>query len=296
MVSWWRHGPDPLRGVVAERPRHGGRRRHRGDPQPRRPAGRRPRRRRFGCAWSTPFRPWPRRSPRPPTSARSRSACTGASRRWWSPRAEAAAFVPPVPPPPPAGATGPAPDDEDDRGTARVTLRLPDPLKAQAEQQAAREGLSVNAWLVRLVATALRAGPRPAPRSPHPHRPRPPPHRLRPRLTPRRPDAPHRPHQRHRRLRLRRRPRARGRPASTCSSTAVPCASRSPTSPRSSVDITGKRDGGPDRPLVRRPRRVVIEPLRRFGRHPHLDIRSPASRSARSCGPPPPPPRSPSSR
>ena len=40
-------------------------------------------------------------------------------------------------------------------GTARTTLRLPDHLKSQAEVAAAREGVSVNTWLVRAVAAAL---------------------------------------------------------------------------------------------------------------------------------------------
>ncbi len=38
---------------------------------------------------------------------------------------------------------------------ARVTLRLPETVKEQVEQAAAAEGISVNAWLVRGVATAL---------------------------------------------------------------------------------------------------------------------------------------------
>jgi HicB-like protein involved in pilus formation len=37
---------------------------------------------------------------------------------------------------------------------ARVTLRLPESLKAHAERAAAAEGVSVNAWLVRAVSTA----------------------------------------------------------------------------------------------------------------------------------------------
>jgi HicB-like protein involved in pilus formation len=37
---------------------------------------------------------------------------------------------------------------------ARVTLRLPESLKAYVEQAAAAEGVSVNAWLVRAVSTA----------------------------------------------------------------------------------------------------------------------------------------------
>lgn len=42
-----------------------------------------------------------------------------------------------------------------DAQTTRTTLRLPENLKTKAEAAAAREGLSVNTWLVRAVATAL---------------------------------------------------------------------------------------------------------------------------------------------
>ena len=38
---------------------------------------------------------------------------------------------------------------------ARITLRLPESLKELAERAAADEGLSVNAWLVRAIASAL---------------------------------------------------------------------------------------------------------------------------------------------
>jgi hypothetical protein len=43
----------------------------------------------------------------------------------------------------------------DEGGTSRINLRLPDSLKLRAEEAAEREGLSVNAWLVRAVASAL---------------------------------------------------------------------------------------------------------------------------------------------
>jgi hypothetical protein len=43
---------------------------------------------------------------------------------------------------------------------ARLTLRMPEGLKAQVEQSAAAEGISVNAWLVRAVASAV--SPQPA--------------------------------------------------------------------------------------------------------------------------------------
>jgi HicB family len=38
---------------------------------------------------------------------------------------------------------------------ARVTLRIPEPLKEQVERAAALEGVSVNAWLVRAIAGAI---------------------------------------------------------------------------------------------------------------------------------------------
>ena len=43
----------------------------------------------------------------------------------------------------------------DEGGTSRINLRLPDSLKLRAEEAAGKEGLSVNAWLVRAVAAAL---------------------------------------------------------------------------------------------------------------------------------------------
>lgn len=75
--------------------------------------------------------------------------------------------------PPPAGGApaepaapaesprAPAPADGDEGGTARVNLRLPAHLKARAEEAASREGLSVNAWLVRAVSAAVDGGTRP---------------------------------------------------------------------------------------------------------------------------------------
>lgn len=44
-----------------------------------------------------------------------------------------------------------APATGDDYG-ARITLRLPEALKAQVEQWAAEDGVSVNTWLVRTIA------------------------------------------------------------------------------------------------------------------------------------------------
>jgi hypothetical protein len=57
-------------------------------------------------------------------------------------------------------------DDVDEGGTSRTTLRLPDHLKLRIEEAAAREGLSVNSWLVRTVNAALEPpDPRPAQRA-----------------------------------------------------------------------------------------------------------------------------------
>ncbi|MFG2680346.1 hypothetical protein [Streptomyces sp. NPDC048392] len=60
-----------------------------------------------------------------------------------------------------------SPAEGDEGGTARVNLRLPAHLKARAEEAAGREGLSVNAWLVRAVSAAVDCGdaPRPADRA-----------------------------------------------------------------------------------------------------------------------------------
>ncbi|MBX6166628.1 MAG: toxin-antitoxin system HicB family antitoxin [Thermobispora bispora] len=85
------------------------------------------------------------------------------------------AFVvtPPQPEPTPGGTTGGAetappatpetappaiPVSGEEGGTARVTLRLPEHLKARVEEAAARQGISVNAWLVRAVAAAFEPG------------------------------------------------------------------------------------------------------------------------------------------
>ncbi|WP_188191385.1 hypothetical protein [Nonomuraea sp. SYSU D8015] len=55
----------------------------------------------------------------------------------------------------PAGATA-----AKDGGTARISFRLPEHLKAQIEDAARQEGLSVNTWLVRSVAATLESGGR----------------------------------------------------------------------------------------------------------------------------------------
>lgn len=44
---------------------------------------------------------------------------------------------------------------DDDGGTARVTLRIPETLKLRIDDAAALDGLSVNAWLVRTLNAAI---------------------------------------------------------------------------------------------------------------------------------------------
>lgn len=39
-----------------------------------------------------------------------------------------------------------------------MTLRLPEHLKARAEEAAGRQGISVNAWLVRAISAAFEPG------------------------------------------------------------------------------------------------------------------------------------------
>ena len=58
------------------------------------------------------------------------------------------ALDPPAPPLPPS-----SPDEEG--GVARLTLRMPEPLKAAVEEAADAVAVSVNAWLVQAVQSAL---------------------------------------------------------------------------------------------------------------------------------------------
>jgi hypothetical protein len=70
-------------------------------------------------------------------------------------RENPAAPEPPAPPRPPSGPAGVSGEAEEETGTSRVTLRLPDGLKVRAEAAAAHDGLSLNAWLVRAASRAL---------------------------------------------------------------------------------------------------------------------------------------------
>ena len=75
----------------------------------------------------------------------------------FEPAADRSAAPPPVPTAAAPGAL------TDDTSTSRTTLRLPDQLKAQVEQAAARDGVSVNTWLVRAIAVAVEPAPAPRP-------------------------------------------------------------------------------------------------------------------------------------
>ena len=58
-----------------------------------------------------------------------------------------------------AAAQAPGADEEDDDGaTARITLRLPESVKAKAEELAARTGSSLNTWIVNVLRQATREG------------------------------------------------------------------------------------------------------------------------------------------
>jgi hypothetical protein len=63
-----------------------------------------------------------------------------------------AAPTAPAPPPPPS------PEDVDDGNLSRITLRIPESVKAKAEEKAADAGQSLNTWLVNIVRAATRDG------------------------------------------------------------------------------------------------------------------------------------------
>jgi HicB family len=68
--------------------------------------------------------------------------------------------LPTVPAVPTVPATQAAPID-DDSSTARINFRLSEQLKARIEEAAGRDGVSVNAWLVRTATAAVTGGPPP---------------------------------------------------------------------------------------------------------------------------------------
>lgn len=58
-----------------------------------------------------------------------------------------------------AETAGEVPAYPGDDTSARITLRLPEGMKARIEAAAAREGVSANAWIVRALARAFEPGP-----------------------------------------------------------------------------------------------------------------------------------------
>jgi hypothetical protein len=61
----------------------------------------------------------------------------------------------PTPPAPPAP---PSPEEVEEGGMSRITLRIPESVKAKAEERAAEAGQSLNTWLVNVVRAATREG------------------------------------------------------------------------------------------------------------------------------------------
>jgi hypothetical protein len=60
---------------------------------------------------------------------------------------------------PSSPAQAPAGDEEDEDGpTARITLRLPESVKAKAEELAGKSGSSLNTWIVNVLRAATREG------------------------------------------------------------------------------------------------------------------------------------------
>jgi hypothetical protein len=88
------------------------------------------------------------------------------------PRVVVTQEAPPPEPEPEPEAEPAAFSATEDAGTVRITLRLPESVKTLLDQAAAGEGLSVNTWLVRIIAGVLdgRGTPRP-PRPPRPPNP-----------------------------------------------------------------------------------------------------------------------------
>lgn len=70
-----------------------------------------------------------------------------------SPVPAPAAQMPPTAEVPPV-----APPGADDGATARINFRVPESLKNRVEEAANRDGLSVNAWLTRVVSATLNSG------------------------------------------------------------------------------------------------------------------------------------------
>ncbi|KGN36852.1 hypothetical protein [Knoellia aerolata] len=68
--------------------------------------------------------------------------------------------------PPPSSDGSAGGEDDAEGGTSRITFRPSDRLKADIEAAAARQGLSVNAFLVRTLTAAVRGGATPTSSAP----------------------------------------------------------------------------------------------------------------------------------
>lgn len=64
--------------------------------------------------------------------------------------------MPSAPAPPPSPAPAAEEEDDEDGAVARITLRIPESLKTKAEELAARNGHSLNTWLVTTIRNATR--------------------------------------------------------------------------------------------------------------------------------------------
>ena len=71
-----------------------------------------------------------------------------------------------APAPEAAAAAPPVDSTEEDGGLARISLRIPEAVKARAEEMAARSGQSLNNWLVNVVRARTEAGGAPGDPSP----------------------------------------------------------------------------------------------------------------------------------
>jgi hypothetical protein len=58
----------------------------------------------------------------------------------------------------PVSVTSPVTSEGDEGGMSRINLRMPDQLKTRIEHAAGRDGLSLNAWIVRVTAAAVERG------------------------------------------------------------------------------------------------------------------------------------------
>jgi hypothetical protein len=83
----------------------------------------------------------------------------GAAGSWTTTGMRADGPPPPFGPPPPPHEPGASPFGDAGGDIRRMTLRLIDQVKAQAERAAAEQGVSLNTWVSQAVSSALRGEP-----------------------------------------------------------------------------------------------------------------------------------------